>query len=95
MLERFGTIVKQIADRTYLVDIKGRQFKKDADDIIPRYCETEENNVDDSWTYEYPGGDTMLDTRNQSQPRQVRRYPLRERRPVDRYGISNIVSRKF
>ena len=86
----FGTIVKQKADRTYIVDIKGRQFKRHVDDIIPQYCETEDS-VDDSWVYEYPSSDKMIDTRNQPRTSIVPRYSRRERRPIDRYGISNFV----
>ena len=87
----FGTIVKRIADRTYIVNIRGRHCKRHIDDIIPRLCNKADNPDDDSWVYEYPSSDGMPNTRNQSLPRNLRRYPTRNRRPVDRYGISNFV----
>ena len=80
----YGIIVKKVADRSYIVNIKGRQVKRHIDDIRSRRCEANEDDSSDSWVYEYPNG-----TLQETNIRRPRRYPIRQRRPVDRYGITS------
>ena len=86
-----GTIVEQIADRTYSVSIRGEMFKRHVDDIIPRYWKSEEYQEEDSWVHEYPNDDTTSDASRRPPETHTRRYPARSRRPVDRYGMSKFV----
>ena len=89
-----GRIAKKIADRTYLVNLGQRKVKRHIDDLRRYIDQTEKNNReirkddddDDSWTY----GD-LVEARHvpQEQRREIRRYPVRIRRPVERYGINN------
>ena len=88
-----GVIARNVAHRTYIVNIGNRHGKRHIDDIrLFRGGDTgatiENNNeIDQSLMY----GSTNIEHRNISQPLHVeeRRYPLRDRRPVERYGISN------
>ena len=85
----FGRIVRFIADRTYLVDVGGRQFKRHIDDIVPDYSITDSNDeTDDSWMYTCAPDNIDRPRYNRPVPR---RYPVRHRRPVDRFGMTNLV----
>ena len=92
-----GHIVKRIADRTYIVKLGHREVKRHIDDIrlyAQGNAGNSENGTetdDDSWMY---GGDenrNEIGSRRNARLRAQypRRYPARERRPTDRFGISN------
>ena len=84
----FGKIVRKVADRTYVVDIGGREVKRHIDDLIPD-CSKVDHQDDDNDTWMYVNSDDELPPRTPPPRARVRRqYPCRERRPVDRYGMS-------
>ena len=85
----FGQIVRKISDRTYVVRIGRRDFKRHIDDIIRDDSSPVSDTIDDSWMYHDPTAQMLVPNR----PRFMtpRRYPTRQRRPVDRYGMSNCV----
>ena len=88
-----GVVTRNGAHCTYIVNIGNIHVKRHIDDIrLFRGGDTGatiENNdeIDQSWMY----GSTNIEHRNISQAQHVegRRYPLRDRRPVERYGIPN------
>ena len=99
-----GEIVEKIAERTYVISIGNRNIKRHIDDIRAygsvterdRFRQLDEN--DDTWMYTDNGNlDDVINEpapeRNSSynQAGPARNYPRRQRRPVDRYGMSNFV----
>ena len=85
----FGQIVRKISDRTYVVKIGRREFKRHIDDIICHDSSPVSDTIDDSWMYHDPTAQRLVPNRRRFMT--PRRYPIRQRRPVDRYGMSNYV----
>ena len=93
-----GKIVVKIADRTYMVQMGNKEFKRHVDDII-FHSSGKSDAEDSSWMFLSADGDVAAErhgeveeqverTRNSVRPR--RTYPRRERRPVDRFGMVSL-----
>ena len=74
-----GEIVREIALRSYLVQIGQREVKRHIDDITVNHSPVRNGERDDSWMY------SAVDTDIPVRP--PRTYPSRNRRPVDLYHM--------
>ena len=84
-----GTIIKQISDRTYIVDIGHRNIKRHIDHLVRNHANVS-TDTEDSDNF----GDIDFNVTNQStngnnsHPEVLRKfYPRRQREPVKRYGL--------
>ena len=94
-----GIIEQKTGSVTYVVNVNGELHRRHVDQIIRNHCEIEYDSECDSDIYmdfdllqppvinneDNSGNDVVEERPNFPRPR---RYPQRERRPVDRYGYS-------
>ena len=90
-----GTILKKIGELLYMVSVDGQSFRRHADQIIKNNTRVQDSKCSDDYI-EYDFGSTIEADRAELIERpffprdrnEDRRYPLRDRRPVNRYGLS-------